>query len=77
MKCCAAVVFAMFCVGPTAVWALDLRSGVPEGDIEVYFDVLVSHAVETRPTNSRSSTWCRSTMARGGWPSQRSKAGCA
>ena len=38
----AAVAIAMLCLGPTAAWALDLRSGVPEGDIEVDFNVLVS-----------------------------------
>ena len=33
---------AALCIGSAGAWALDLRTGVPEGDIEVYFDVLVS-----------------------------------
>jgi glucose/arabinose dehydrogenase len=38
----AAIAIAMLCCGPTAARALDLRSGVPEGDIEIKFNVLVS-----------------------------------
>jgi glucose/arabinose dehydrogenase len=40
------------CFGSTGVWALDLRTGVPEGDIEVYFDVLVSTPLD--PVNEFS-----------------------
>jgi hypothetical protein len=36
------VALAAFSIGPTTALALDLRTGVPEGDVEVYFDVLVS-----------------------------------
>jgi glucose/arabinose dehydrogenase len=32
---------AILCGGSTGAWALDLRTGVPEGDIEVYLNVLV------------------------------------
>jgi glucose/arabinose dehydrogenase len=40
--CRAAVAFLILCLGPTAALALDLRSGVPEGGIEVNLNVLVS-----------------------------------
>src|SRR3954454_23349416 len=34
-----------YCAGASAAFALDLRTGVPEGNIEVYLNVLVSTAL--------------------------------
>jgi hypothetical protein len=36
------VALMALCAPSACAWALDLRTGAPEGDVEVYFDVLVS-----------------------------------
>ena len=42
----AACAVAALQIGSAAAWALNLRSGVPEGDIEVLFDVVVSQTLD-------------------------------
>ena len=71
----AACAVAALQIGSAAAWRLDLRSGVPEGDIEVLFDVVVSQTLD--PANEFAFIDLgHFPTALAGWLYPRSRAGC-